>query len=239
MADADTIREFVIAAHSDLDTVKTILTEHPNVIDVAHEWQAGQTETALQAAAHTGGRDIAEYLLAQGAKPNTVVYAMLGDAKHFFLMLAKNRKNIYEIGAHDLSLMYHAAIGGNIDIIEQIFMVCDPSELGNGILAATTFSNENAVKWFVANRAPLQTTDFRGRTPLMIAVEQEDTGIVETLKSAIGESNLEACASCGEYGTKYLANIKGSLMGVHIKQFDCKNCGAVMAVEQGGQPPAN
>ncbi|MEL6404844.1 MAG: ankyrin repeat domain-containing protein [Chloroflexota bacterium] len=239
MADADTIREFVIAAHGDFEKVKTILADNEDVLDVAHEWRAAQTETALQAAAHTGGREIAEYLLAKGAKPNTVVYAMLGDAKHFFLMLAKDQKNIYEMGAHDLSLMYHAAIGGNIDIIEQIFMVCDPSELGNGIIAAVTFGNANAVKWFVANRAPLQTKDFRGRTPLMIAVEQESDEIVTVLKQAIGESNLEACANCGALGMKYLANVKGSLMGVHIKQFDCKNCGAVMAVEQGGQSQAN
>ena len=188
----------------------------------------GQTETPLQGAAHTGRREIAEFLLANGAKPNMVVYAMLGDEEKFSAMLAENPDNINEIGAHNFSLMFHAALGGNLTIIETINEKASSVELGSALLASVMAKQVDAAKWYIEHDAPLDATDFRGRTALEMSVEAEDETFIALLKEAIGEDNLEVCDSCGEKGTKYLAELDGSPMGAHTKIFKCKNCGHEM-----------
>ena len=80
IANTDAIREFVIAGHGNLDRVKEMLAEHPELLSVAHEWQPGDTETALQGASHVGNCAIAEYLLTQGAPLDICAAAMLASA---------------------------------------------------------------------------------------------------------------------------------------------------------------
>ncbi|MEO1288226.1 MAG: ankyrin repeat domain-containing protein [Chloroflexota bacterium] len=189
----DLVRELVMAAHRDLDEVKRLVAEHPDLIDEAVEWRPQQTETSLQAASHIGRRDIAEFLLENGAKPNMVVYAMLGDEEQFNAMLADDPDNINEIGAHNFSLMFHAALGGNLNIIETIHQQAESVNLGQAVHAALMGNQPDAVKWLIAHDAPLDSTDFRGRTPLQTAVENEDADLIVLFKGAIGEGNLEVC----------------------------------------------
>lgn len=224
----DKVREFVIAAHRDLEAVQTLYTEHPDLIDEPIEWSPGQTETPLQAAAHTGQRAIAEFLLENGATPNMVVYAMLGDDKKFNELLAQDPDNINEIGAHNFSLMFHAAFGGNIAIIETINNQVEDVNLGQALLASIMANRIEAVRWFIEHDADLTATDFQGRTALEMAVEAEDDALIDILKEAIGEDNLPVCENCGAKGTKYLAKLEGSPMGEHTKYFKCKNCDAEM-----------
>ena len=74
----ETIREFVIAGHGNLDRVKEMLTGQPEMLNISHEWKPDDTETALQGASHVGNRAIAEYLLEQGAPLDICAAAMLG-----------------------------------------------------------------------------------------------------------------------------------------------------------------
>lgn len=230
----DKVREFVIAAHRDLEAVKAIYAEHPELIDEPIEWSPGQTESPLQAAAHTGQRAIAEFLLENGATPNMVAYAMLGDEDQFNALLAQDPDNINEIGAHNFSLMFHAAFGGNLAIIETIHNQVDDVNLGQALLASIMANRLDAVRWFIEHDADLTATDFQGRTALEMAVEFEDDPLIAILKEAIGEDNLPVCANCGEKGTKYLANLEGSPMGEHTKYFKCKNCDAEMETRHVG-----
>ncbi len=225
---SDKVREFVIAAHRDLDAVQALYAEHPELIDEPIEWGPGQTESPLQAAAHTGQRAIAEFLLENGATPNMVAYAMLGDEDKFNELLAQDPDNINEIGAHNFSLMFHAAFGGNIAIIETINNQVEDANLGQALLASIMANRIEAVRWFIEHDADLTATDFQGRTALEMAVEFEDEALIELLKEAIGEDNLPVCENCGAKGTKYLANLEGSPMGEHTKTFKCKSCDAEM-----------
>lgn len=230
----DKVREFVIAAHQDLAKVQDIYAENPELIDEAMEWRPGQTESPLQAAAHTGQRGIAEFLLEKGATPNMVAYAMLGDEEKFNAMLAQDPDNINEIGAHNFSLMFHAAFGGNLAIIETIYQQVPDVDLGSALLASVMANKVEAIRWYIAHDAPLTATDFQGRTALEMAVENEADTLITLLKDAIGEDNLEVCDNCGEKGTKYLANLEGSPMGAHTKFFKCKNCDADMETRKVG-----
>ena len=69
------INGFVEAAHRDLEKVKTMLDQYPDLLQV----QRGKSkETALQAASHSGRREIVEYLLSKGAPLNICAAAMFG-----------------------------------------------------------------------------------------------------------------------------------------------------------------
>lgn len=230
----DSVRDLVIAAHRDLEQVQTLLADHPELIDEAVEWRPGQTETSLQAASHVGRDDIARYLLAQGATPIMVAYAMLGDAEKFHAMLADNPDNIHEIGAHNFSLMFHACLGGNLRIIETIHAQVEDVNLGQAIHASLMGKQTDAVRWLLEQGAPLDSTDFRGRTPLQTAVEDDDTALITLFKNAIGADKLETCPTCGAKGTRYLAELEGNPMGAHTKIFKCKQCATELEQVQVG-----
>ena len=68
--DKELVQTFVGKAHSDMDTVKELLAEHPTLLNAAHDWKFGDFETALGAASHVGHKDLAQFLLDQGAQAN-------------------------------------------------------------------------------------------------------------------------------------------------------------------------
>ena len=73
-----TKKAFVDAAHRDLDKVKELLSEDNTLANATVDWGGGDWETALGACSHTGRREIAEHLLAHGARMDLFAAAMLG-----------------------------------------------------------------------------------------------------------------------------------------------------------------
>ena len=76
--DQQLVAEFVGNAHGDLNRVKELLAGEPGLINATWDWGGGDFETALGAASHMGRRDIAEFLLANGARLDIFAAAMLG-----------------------------------------------------------------------------------------------------------------------------------------------------------------
>ena len=76
--DAALVQEFVLNAHANLAKVEELLDQDPGLLNAAHDWGAGDWETALGAAAHMGRRDIALFLLDRGARIDLFAAAMLG-----------------------------------------------------------------------------------------------------------------------------------------------------------------
>jgi hypothetical protein len=105
--------EFVTKAHGDLDRVKELLANQPALVNAAWDWGAGDWETGLGAAAHMGRRDIAEFLLERGARMDIFTAAMLGYLGVVQAVLAANPEAENSLGPHGISLMKHAAAGGN------------------------------------------------------------------------------------------------------------------------------
>lgn len=221
---SEIVRELVMAAHGDLGKVKELTAVHPELLDSAHEWRPGMTESPLEAAAHTGRREIAEFLLEKGAKPIIVAAAMLADEKAFEELLAENPERIREKGAHNFSLMFHAALGGNLAIAGRIYDGVAKEGIDSALLASVMAGQHAMAKWLITKGVSLDNTDFRGRTALEYAVEIADAQMMSILRDAIGEENLAACENCGEKGYKYLAEIDGNAMGAHTKIFKCKKC---------------
>src|SRR5258708_7492752 len=73
--------DFVKAGHGNLPKVKQMLADEPMLINAMWDWGAGDWETALGGASHTGHRDIALHLLDAGARIDPYCAAMLGDAE--------------------------------------------------------------------------------------------------------------------------------------------------------------
>jgi len=71
-------REFVAAAHSDLERVRELAHRHPELVHAAVATAEGEWETALAAAAHSGRTDIVAYLLGKGARIDVVAACAMG-----------------------------------------------------------------------------------------------------------------------------------------------------------------
>ncbi len=108
----DEVKAFVRDAHSDFAAVRAHLARQPALLNAAWDWGAGDYETAIGAAGHMGRRDIAEFLIEQGARVDVFVAAMLGqlafvrDALTAWPSLARSK------GPHGISLLRHAQVGG-------------------------------------------------------------------------------------------------------------------------------
>lgn len=110
---SDAVREFVASAHGDLDAVRATLAEDPAFANAAWDWGGGDWETALGAAGHMGRRDIAELLLAHGARIDIFVAAMLGDLTIVKAILAAHPEMREALGPHGIPLRAHAEAGGD------------------------------------------------------------------------------------------------------------------------------
>ena len=106
------VQEFILKAHADIDRVKELLAQEPNLINSTWDWGGGDFETALGAAAHMGRRDIAEFLLANGARLDLFAAAMLGNLEIIKAALAAFPDAINIPGPHGIPLTAHAKAGG-------------------------------------------------------------------------------------------------------------------------------
>lgn len=107
------VHEFVSKSHADLDSVKQLLAQEPALINSTWDWGGGDWETGLGAAAHMGRRDIALYLLENGARLDLFTAAMLGNLEIVRATLAAYPEAINIPGPHGIPLMAHAQAGGN------------------------------------------------------------------------------------------------------------------------------
>ena len=110
--DAEMVHRFVYDAHGDFDSVKALLDKEPALVNASWDWGGGDWETGLGAAAHTGSKEIAEYLLQHGARIDIYAAAMLGKLSVVQAILDDNPSERDKPGPHGISLMAHARKGG-------------------------------------------------------------------------------------------------------------------------------
>lgn len=109
--DLDLVREFVGAAHGDLDKTKKLLAEKPSLVNATHDWGGGDFETALGGASHMGRRDIAEFLLANNARLDIFAATMLGKLEIVKAVVEVFPNALSVPGPHGISLIRHAEAG--------------------------------------------------------------------------------------------------------------------------------
>jgi len=111
--EASLVQEFVGNAHGDLDRVRELLAQDPALIHACWDWGGGDFETGLGAASHMGRRDIAEFLIDNGARLDLFAAAMLGEIEIVKATLEAFPEAIRTPGPHGIPLIAHAKAGGD------------------------------------------------------------------------------------------------------------------------------
>ncbi|MGA9667871.1 MAG: hypothetical protein WBQ94_01615 [Terracidiphilus sp.] len=105
-------REMVTVSHFDLKRVQQLVEAQPSLARAAWDWGFGDWETCLGAASHMGNRPIAEYLIANGARPSLFSSAMLGHVEVVKAFVSAEPGVQRIRGPHSISLLAHAKAGG-------------------------------------------------------------------------------------------------------------------------------
>lgn len=105
------VEEFVRKAHGDLPGTKALLADQPGLLNATWDWGGGDFETGLGGAGHMGHREIAEYLIGQGARMDIFVAAMLGRVDIVKAMLTAWPGLLHSKGPHGIPLLRHARMG--------------------------------------------------------------------------------------------------------------------------------
>ncbi|WP_342536977.1 ankyrin repeat domain-containing protein [Sporosarcina sp. FSL K6-3508] len=111
--DQGLVRQYLIATHGNFEEVQKLIEKEPDLVHAVMNWGGDDWESGLGAAAHTGNRDIAEYLVAKGARMDIFAAAMLGELEIVQSML-KWYPDWRELkGPHGIPLLRHAVVGGD------------------------------------------------------------------------------------------------------------------------------
>ncbi len=106
--DDESVSAVVGAAHTNIDKVKNLVNNRPELANAAWDWGFGDWESAIGAAAHMGRKDIAEFLMSHGARPDHFTFAMLGELDALKAMLTA-RPGLQKVpGPHGIPLLQHA-----------------------------------------------------------------------------------------------------------------------------------
>jgi uncharacterized protein len=181
--DTELIKAFVIAGHSDLEKVRAMLTQHPELLNQAFEWRPGDFEDALAAAAHIGTRDVAEYLLQQGAPLTLCAAAMLGRVDDVRAFLDADPVQVNGRGAHGISLMYHAVLSGKLELVQLLKERGCTTGYDHALHAAISHRLPHMVEWLLHNGVTdVNTPDYQMKTPLKRAQETDQPEIAMMLE---------------------------------------------------------
>ena len=105
-------REIVGVSHRDLKRVQELVERQPALARASTDWGFGDWETCIDAASHVGNKPIADFLLANGARPTIFSAAMMGQLDVVKAFIAARPGVQKTPGPHGLTLMWHARQGG-------------------------------------------------------------------------------------------------------------------------------
>lgn len=114
--DKKLIKDFVIAGHSKFDLVKEMLNEYPNLIYTSYDWGNGDYEQAIEGAAHLGNKEIIQFFIAKGARPNLFALTVLGETNLVKSVIEMYPELLFAKGPHGLTLLHHAQVGGSTEL---------------------------------------------------------------------------------------------------------------------------
>jgi hypothetical protein len=122
------VGEFVGRAHVDLARVTELLNRYPTLLNASFDWGNGDWESALGAAAHSGRKDIAEFLVSRGARIDIFAAATLGKMSLLKAFLHESPAALHATGPHGIPLIDHAKKGGNHEVISYLNHLLHPEK---------------------------------------------------------------------------------------------------------------
>ena len=105
------VAEVVGVSHFNLDRLKVLVNARPELARATWDWGFGDWETAIGAASHVGRKDIVQYLLSKGARPDIFTFAMLGFYGIIKAMIELSPGLQHIAGPHGISLLQHVKNG--------------------------------------------------------------------------------------------------------------------------------
>lgn len=174
----DEATQFIIECHSNLETVKEKVSKIPTLVNA---FNPELNETALGAASHVGRRDIAEFLLSNGARLELATAAMLGLRDEVARYLAKDPKLAQSGGAHNITVAYHAAMSGDTEIMQMLWGAGAQEHIRASLIGAVSFGHVEMVRWLLEHGAHRGVKTFNGLTALEIAEKNRMTEIANLL----------------------------------------------------------
>ena len=114
------IREFVFAAHKSLDETRKIIEKYPLLLNCTNQAKKGDFETAVGGASHMGRRDIADLLVAKGARLDIFNYAFLGYDDFVKKLITDHPQLLNAPGPHGFTLLHHAKVGNRNELTDWL-----------------------------------------------------------------------------------------------------------------------
>ncbi|MFN8372865.1 MAG: ankyrin repeat domain-containing protein [Anaerolineae bacterium] len=190
----ETIREFVIAGHGNLEKVKSMLAAQPELLNVPFYWSETDPETALDGAAHVGNRAIAEYLLAQGAPLTFYAACTLGMTDKVREYLSQTPTLAATPGVHNISALFHAAFSGSTELADLLAAhggADSRASLNHALHAAVNAGHLAMVNWLLAHGVTdVNSPNFEKKTPLQVALHRGHSEIADVLRAHGGSEAL-------------------------------------------------
>lgn len=106
------VQEVVVVAHGNVARLKELVGRQPALAKASYDWGFGDWESCIDAASHVGNREIAEFLIANGARPTIFSAAMLGQLDAVKALIAATPGVQRTMGPHSITLLRHAVAGG-------------------------------------------------------------------------------------------------------------------------------
>jgi hypothetical protein len=160
------IYDTVLHSHSDIDKVKALVEATPTLANATIDWGFGDWESAIGAAAHMGRPDIAQVLLAHGARPDLFTHAMLGHLDSVEAIVSARPGIQKQRGPHGITLLSHARAGGDpaarvVSYLEKVGDA-DPEQKDEpGMLALAAYVGQ--FRYGAGEKDILEVFDRRGR----------------------------------------------------------------------------
>ena len=184
----DLIREFVIAGHGNMEKVRKMLEENPELLNASYAWSETDHETAVQGAAQVGNVPLATYLLEQGAPLELSTAAMLGQREEVERRIRDKPENINSKGAHGIPLLPHAVWSGDLELVQFLFRNGANAGSSSALHNAVTRGYYDLVVWLIENASPdLNSKNFQGKSPLSVAIERKQETIAQLLRGRGGK----------------------------------------------------
>jgi ankyrin repeat protein len=179
----DLVREFVIAGHGNLEKVRKMLSERPDLLNAAYSWNENDHETAIQGAAQVGSGPVAKYLLEKGAPLEICTAAMIGLREEVKKRIKEDDQKINSKGAHGIPLLPHAAWSGDLELVQYLFRTGARTGSSMALHNAVTRGYSDLVIWLVENASPdIVSKNYQGKTPLSVAIEGKQDRIAQFLR---------------------------------------------------------
>jgi ankyrin repeat protein len=189
---AELVKDWIVKAHQrKIDVMKGLLEREPALLQSSWDWGAGDFESAIQAAAHTGSRDMALFLIDRGARFDLFATAMLGQLTLFKATVETYPATLQVRGAHGIPLLSHAVLGeaparGVLDyLLARGVDVNAQSRNGSTpLMAAVQTGQGETVRLLLSKGADARIKAANGGTALALSLKRGDASITQALKDA-------------------------------------------------------